>query len=165
MNIGIKLKKTFYEKRGRRYYPVSEYDHELMDSLPQGDHLISVYPGGKSTRYHVEPNYVAIIAATRVAEDAISRKIMQATEIRRQPRYEKETPLTPPQKAAWDNLVKEFGDSARRLEWPSVRECAEAGAAAMQEEANKLMKHEAVRLAYEQFLLLCKICKENENGS
>ena len=40
------------------------------------------------------------------------------------------TPLTPGQKAAWENLVAEFGDSDKHLEWSSVRECAEAGAQA-----------------------------------
>lgn len=156
------MKKVFYEKRGRRYYPVSEYDNELMDALPKGDHLISVYPGGKSTRYRVEPNYAAVIAATRVAEDAISKVIMQATEIRRQQRHETGTPLTPSQKAAWDNLVREFGDSARQLEWPSVRECAEAGAAAMQQEAMKLMQHESVQAAYDHFMIVCALTRVHE---
>jgi hypothetical protein len=157
------VKKVYYEKRGSRYYPVSEYDSTLMDGLPKGYHLISVYPGGKSTRYQVEPNYAAVIAATRVAEDAISRAISSATEIRRQQRHEKGTPLTPGQKAAWEKLVEEFGDDARQLEWPSVRECAEAGAKAMREEAEKLMKHESVRQAYEHFLTVCELCKNHES--
>jgi hypothetical protein len=161
VNTGIKMKKVFYEKRGSRYYPVSEYDSSLMDGLPKGSHLISVYPGGKSTRFTVEPNYAAVIAATRVAEDAISRAISNATEIRRQQRHEKGTPLTPGQKAAWEKLVEEFGEDARQLEWPSVRECAAAGAKAMQEEAEKLMKHESVRQAYEHFLMVCELTKEH----
>ena len=28
-------------------------------------------PGGKSTRYNIDPNYAAMIAAGRIAEDAI----------------------------------------------------------------------------------------------
>ena len=157
------VKKVFYEKRGRRYYPVSEYDSDLMDGLPKGSHLISVYPGGKSTRYQVEPNYAAVIAATRVAEDAISRAISNATEIRRQQRHETGEPLTPGQRAAWEKLVEEFGDNAKQLEWASVRECAEAGTKAMQEEAMALMQHAAVREAYEHFLTVCELCKNHGN--
>lgn len=159
------MKKVFYEKVGRRYKPVSEYDQALIDALPKGTHLIMSYPGGQSTRYNIDPNYAAMIAAGRVAEDAISRVLMQASEIRRQQRHEKGTPLTPGQKAAWENLVKEFGPDAKQLEWPSVRECAEAGVKAMQDEADKLMAHESVRQAFEHFQLICKLTQENQNGS
>lgn len=120
------------------------------------------YPGGSSRRYNVDPNYAAMIAAGRVAEDAISKRIMEATEIRRQQRHETKTPLTPGQKAAWDNLIKEFGEECRQLEWPSVRECAEAGVAAMQDEADKLLENEAVKLAYEHFQMVCELTKKME---
>ena len=159
------VKKIFYEKRGRRYYPVSEYDSNLMDGLPKGAHLILVYPGGQSTRYNVDPNYAAMIAAGRVAEDALSRAIMQATEIRRQQRHEKGTPLTPGQKAAWENLVKEFGPDAKQLEWASVREIAEVGVKALEEEATKLMQNEAVKLAYEHFQMVCELTKANNEST
>ena len=161
--MSTNYKKTvFYKKVGRRYEPVSEYNEEFIDALPKGTHLIMSYPGGKSTRYNIDPNYAAMIAAGRVAEDAISTALMKATEIRRQQRHEKGTPLTPGQKAAWEKLVEEFGDDARQLEWPSVRECAEAGAKAMQEEAEKLMQHESVRQAYEHFLMVCELTKEHK---
>lgn len=154
-----RMKKIFYEKVGRRYKPVYEYDQTLMDALPKGSHMICVYPGGRSTRYNVEPNYAAMIAAGRVAEDAISKKLMAASELRMQ-RSDRERKLTESQKAAWENLVKEFGDTARQLEWPSVRECAEAGVQAMQEEAEKLLSNESVRKAYNHFMLMCKLTKE-----
>ena len=157
-------KKIFYEKVGRKYVPVSEYDSDLSYALPQGAHLILMYPGGSSTRYNVDPNYAAMIAAGRLAEDTISKRVMEASEIRRQSRGDT-TPLTPAQKAAWENLVKEFGDSAKQLEWPSAREIAEAAVKAMQEEAEQLMQNDSVRQAYEHFQLLCKLTEENQNGS
>lgn len=165
MNTSTKKKTIFYKKVGRKYEPVSEYDSELMDAFPKGTHIVICYPGGQSTRYNIDPNYAAMIAAGRLAEDTISKAIMDASEIRRQQRHETGTPLTPSQKAAWENLVKEFGDNAKQLEWPSVRECAEAGVKAMQEEAEKLMQHEAVRQAYEHFLMVCELTKEHKNGS
>jgi hypothetical protein len=45
-----------------------------------------------------------------------------------------------------------------------VRDCAEAGVQAMQVEALQLMQHPAVRDAYEQFQLVCKLVKEKDNG-
>ena len=153
------MKKIFYEKVGRKYVPVSEYDSNLLDSLPKGTHIVMVYPGGQSTRYKIDPNHAAMIAAGRVAEDAISKKLLEASEIRMQ-RPDRERKLTESQKAAWDNLVKEFGDSARQLEWTSIREVAEAGVKAMQEEAEKLMSVPSVKKAYEHFMLVCELTKE-----
>jgi hypothetical protein len=152
------MKKIFYEKQGRKYVPVAEYDNELLDSFPKGNHLVMCYPGGSSRRFNIDPNYAAMIAAGRVAEDAISKKIMEATEIRRNSRIPKE--LTPAQRAAWDNLVKELGDDARQLEWPSAREAAEEAVKALQAEANVLYSNEAVRKAYDHFILMCKLTKE-----
>ena len=153
------MKKIFYEKVGRKYVPVSEYDSNLLDALPKGTHIVMVYPGGQSTRYKIDPNHAAMIAAGRVAEDAISKKLLEASEIRMQ-RPDRERKLTESQKAAWENLVKEFGDSAKQLEWPSIREVAEAGVKAMQEEAEKLLTVPAVKKAYEHFLLVCELTKE-----
>jgi hypothetical protein len=155
------MKKIYYEKQGRRYVPVAEYDNELLDSFPKGNHIVMCYPGGTSRRFNIDPDYAAMIAAGRVAEDAISKKIMEATEIRRNYKN-RNTPLTPGQRAAWDKLIEEFGEDARQLEWPSVRECAEAGVKAMQDEAEKLMTNPAVKKAWQHFQLVCDLTREKE---
>jgi hypothetical protein len=151
------MKKIYYEKRGRRYVPVSEYDSEYLDSFSKGTHLVMAYPGGQSRRYNIDPNYAAMIAAGRVAEDAISRAVVNASEMRPH-----RTPITEKQRKAWDNLTKAFGTERYYIELPSAREIAEAGIKAMQVEADKLMQHPAVRDAYEQFQLVCKLTKENK---
>jgi hypothetical protein len=151
-------KKTYYEKRGRRYYPVMENDYEFQAAMPQGNHLIMCYPGGRSTRYNIDPAVAPMIAASRVAEDAICRAISKASEMRPQ-----RTPITPGQKKAWEKLAKELGDELATLNGLCIRDCAEAGVQAMQEEAEKLMTHASVRAAYEQFLLICKLCAEENN--
>lgn len=154
-------KKTiFYKKEGRKYIPVHEYDQELMDALPKGAHMILVYPGGKSTRYNIEPATAPMLAAGRVAEDELAKALVKAGEIRMQ---RGAIPLTPGQKAAWENLVKEFGDNAKQLEWPSAREVAEAGVKALQQEAEMLLSNEAVRKSYDHFILMCKLTKEAKN--
>ena len=153
------VKKTFYEKVGRRYMPVAEYDSDLTYALPKGAHIVMVYPGGSSTRYNVEPNYATMIAAGRVAEDVISRAIVSASEMRPH-----KPPLTEKQKKAWENLTKAFETDRYYVEIPSAREIAEAGVKAMQEEADKLMQHESVRKAYEHFQLVCKLAYDDNNS-
>ena len=151
------MKKIFYEKVGRRYKPVYEYDSTLMDAMPKGTHIIMSYPGGQSTRYNIDPNYAAMIAAGRVAEDAISSAIVKASEMRPHNK-----PITPEQRAAWDNLVKVFGNDRYYVEMPSAREIAEAGVKAMQDEALKLMSNETVRKAFEKFITIVALSKENK---
>ena len=157
------MKKIYYEKiistAGKvKYLPVAEYDNELLDSSPKGNHLVMSYPGGSSRRFNIDPNYAAMIAAGRVAEDAVCKAISKAAELRPQ-----KTPITPGQKKAWKNLANEFGDDLCTLRGLSVHDCAEAGVKAMQEEAYKLMQNESVKKAYEHFLLMCELTKQREN--
>jgi hypothetical protein len=149
------MKKIFYEKVGRRYKPVHEYDQTLMDGFPKGNHIVMCYPGGQSRRYNIDPNYAALIAAGRVAEDAMCDAIRKASELRPQ-----RTPITEGQRKAWRKLAKEFGDDLATLSLGCARDIAEAGIKAQMEEADKLMKHASVRAAYEQFQLVCKLCAD-----
>ena len=152
------MKKIYYEKRGRRYVPVSEYDSEYLDSFSKGTHIVMCYPGGQSRRYNIDPNYAAMIAAGRVAEDAICESMRKSSEMRPQ-----RTPITAGQKKAWEKLAKEFGDELCPLTYGSTRNHAEAGVQAMQAEADKLLKHDSVRKAYEHFILMCELTKEKQN--
>ena len=149
-------KTIFYKKVGRRYVPVYEYDQTLMDAFPKGAHLVICYPGGQSTRFNINPAYAPMIAAGRVAQDAICRAISKASEMR-----PARTPITTGQKKAWEKLAKELGDELATLHGLCVHDCAEAGVKAMQEEADKLMTNPAVKLAYEQFLFVCELTKKN----
>ena len=149
-------KKIYYEKRGRRYVPVAEYDSDLVDSFPKGNHLIMCYPGGRSIRYNVDPALAPMIAAGRVAEDSMSKAIHDASELR--PRQKE---LTVEQQRAWKRLIKLLGDDAYALQINSARDIAEAGLKAIQEEADKLMTNPSVRLAYEKFLTVAALTKES----
>jgi len=152
------MTKIFYEKVGRKYVPVAEYDSDLLDSFGKGTHLVMCHPGGQSRKYNVEPNYAAMIAAGRVAEDAICKAISKASELKPQ-----QTPITDGQRRAWKKLAKEFGDELCTLSGTSAHDIAEAGIEAMQEEADKLMKHASVREVYNQFIMMCELCKELPN--
>jgi inorganic pyrophosphatase/exopolyphosphatase len=130
-----------------------------MDSFPKGNHLIMCYPGGSSRRFNIEPNHAAMIAAARVAEDAMSKAVQKASEMRPH-----NTPITEKQRKAWEALAKAFGNDRYYIEIPSAREIAEAGVKAMIDEADKLMEHESVRKAYDHFQLMCTLVKENERA-
>ena len=153
------MKKIYYEKRGRRYVPVAEYDGDFMDSYTHGTHLLMVYPGGQSRRYNIDPAYAPMIAAGRVAQDAICRAISKASEMR-----PARTPITPGQKKAWEKLAKELGDELATLHGLCVHDCAEAGVKAMQEEADQLLQNPSVRLAYEKFLTVASLVKKEHHN-
>ena len=152
------MKKIFYEKRGRRYVPVAEYDNELLDSFPKGNHLVMCYPGGASRRFNIEPALAPMIAAGRVAEDAICRRIQQETELRPANREIDEAT-----QRKWKKFISTIPEDFRYMfTHGCARDAAEAGVKAMQEEADKLMQHESVRKAYDHFMLMCKLVKEND---
>lgn len=148
------MKKIYYEKVGRRYVPVAEYDSDFSNSYPKGSHLVTVVPGGVSKRYGIDPAYAPMIAAGRVASEEISKAMFKASEAK-----PTRTPLTKRQKAAWEEMKAAFGDELFGLEFSSAHDLAEAGVKAMQEEADKLLSNPTVRLAYEKFLMVSELTK------
>ena len=151
------MKKIYYEKRGRRYVPVAEYDNDLLDSFPKGNHLVMSYPGGSSRRFNIDPALAPMIAAGRYAEDAISNKIREATDLRPMNRE-----IDEQTQKRWQEVIKVLPDDMRFMfTHGSARDAAEAGVKAMQAEADKLMKHESVRKAYDHFMLMCKLTKQD----
>ena len=151
------MKQIFYKKVGRRYVPVSEYDNESLDSFPKGDHLVSVYPGGGSRRYRIDPALAPMIAAGRYAEDAVSRCIQQATELRPH-----NTKMNEDETVRWRAFISTMPEDMRfMMTHGSAREAAEAGVRAMMMEAEKLLAHESVRRSYDQFMLMCKLVRED----
>ena len=152
------MKKTYYEKQGRRYVPVAEYDNDWMDSFPEGNHLIMCYPGGVSRRYRIEPALAPMIAAGRLAMEVITDRVYQASEVR--PSREI---MTDEERAAWNHLIEVWGDSARTITRPCARAAAEAGVHAMSEQAEKLLNNPAVREAYDHFMFIAKLTYEAEN--
>ena len=98
-----------------------------------------------------------MIAAGRVAEEVISKALMQASNLR-----PKNAPITEEQRAAWENLVKVFGPEAKALEWPSAREACEKAVEAMIDEAQLLLENPAVKEAWDHFLFICELTKDRD---
>jgi len=149
------VKTVFYEKVGREYIPVREYDSLLQESFPKGAHLVITYPGGRSTRYNVDPNHAGLIAASRVAEDAMTTAIRTASEL-----APRQTPITESQRLAWQNMAKESGNDLCTLQGSSAHDIAQAGINALLAEADVLYSNPAVRDAYEKFLFVCALTKQ-----
>jgi hypothetical protein len=149
------VKKIYYEKVGRKYVPVAEYDSDLTDSFGKGSHLVICYPGGQSRRYNIDPDYAALIAAARVAEDAMIQAMRKASELR-----PATTPITPAQQRAWKKLAKEFGTELCTLNGASSYDIAQAGLKALEDEAARLLTNEAVKEAHDQFLFVCALTKQ-----
>jgi hypothetical protein len=145
---------TFYRKVGRRYVPASEYDLELIDSVPKGNHVIMCYPGGQSMRYNIKPALAPMIAAGRYAEDAMLHTMRKVSEAR-----PKRQALTQDQRQAWRAMKKAFGDDMFSYSYASNMEIAQAGVQAMMAEAEKLMTHPAVKDQYEKFLMTCELAR------
>jgi hypothetical protein len=151
------MKKIYFEKIGRKYVPVAEYDSDYIDSFKQGTHLVMVYPGGQSRRYNIDPDYAGLIAASYVAEGVMAKAMQAASELK--PR---KTPITRGQQRAWQKLAKEFGDELCTLQGASTYDIIGAGLKALQQEANMLYCNPAVKKAYDNFILVCQLTKEQK---
>jgi hypothetical protein len=99
-----------------------------------------------------------MIAAGRYAEEAITRKIQEATELRPVNReIDEET------QRKWKRFIATVPEDFRYMfTHGSARDAADAGVEAMMSEADRLMQNEAVRKSYEHFMLMCKMVKNNE---
>lgn len=149
--------RVFYEKVGRRYVPVAEYDSDWMSSFPKGSHLVVNRNGGSSRRFDIDPAFAPMIAAGVFAEDKMCAAIHSASEAR-----SKTQPITPEQAAAWNKMKELMGDDLFYVSYPSAYEIAQAGIKAMSEEAAKLLTNPAVKQAYEQFLLVAELSKDSK---
>jgi hypothetical protein len=149
------VKKIYYEKVGRKYVPVAEYDSEYLDAFPKGSTLVICHPGGQSRRFNIDPDYAALIAAGRVAEEAMIQAMGKASELKPQ-----KTPVTFAQQRAWKQLARAFGDELATLNGASSYDIVQAGLKALEDEAAKLLTNEAVKAAHDQFLFVCALTKQ-----
>lgn len=148
----------FYKKVGRRYQPVSEYDSELCDAFPQGAHLVMTKPGSRSIQYKIDPALAPMIAAGRYAQDAMADSIRQATELR--PANQQ---LNEEDQTKWKEFIRAMPDEFRfMMTHGSAYDAVYAGIMAMQAEADKMLTNPAVRKAYDNFMLIYKLAKDNE---
>ena len=151
------MKRIFYEKVGGRYKPVAEYDSDLFDSFTRGSHLVVCDPGLKSIRHNVIPAHAPLIAASLTAERTMANSIVAHSEMR-----PSKQPVTQEQADAWNALAAAFGDEMYTINRPSARDIADATMKELHKEAQKLLTNPAVKAAYDQFIMVCELTKEEQ---
>lgn len=148
------MKTVFYKKEGGRFIPVSEHDTNFCDSYAYGSYLVSSLPNVLSRR-SVDPAFVLMYAATYYCEDAIAKVLRDSSAMR-----PNRVPLTQEQQDAWHALNAAFGEETQSLTWPSAYDAVRAAGNEMVNQAAALLEHPAVKNAYEEFMLMCKLTKE-----
>ena len=76
----IKYSEPIYQKVGRRYKQVGEYMQ--FDCFPLGAHLLVVNKGCTSYLRNVEPDKAGVLAAMKIAKDAMVQAFMEASDLR-----------------------------------------------------------------------------------
>lgn len=148
------MKKTFYEKVGRKYIPVREYDSEWNNSYQYGTHLVVSENGKRLTRFDIDPEFAPLVAAATFAEDAVIDAIVKAQEAK-----PKRQPITERQAQLWRELAESFNAQDYVIYRPAARDAAEAATKVLIEEASKRLQHPEVKKAYEQFLMVYQLAK------
>ncbi len=111
------MSETLYRKAGRRYQPIREYDPMIMDSLPEGSHLIVCKPGLQSCRYNVQPEHASLLAAFRAHRDELAQAVRDASALRPSRREH-----TAKSRKAWEAWSSIMGEEIFTLESASISE-------------------------------------------
>lgn len=110
---------TLYQKVGRRYKPVAEY--EKWDSYPEGTHLVICQPGRVMRQFNVEPDHAGLLAAAEPLRDQIRMLVMELHKMRPTRRT-----VTQAQADAWHAFERAMGNEGYCVEYASVGEIADA---------------------------------------
>lgn len=89
------------------------------DVYPEGDHLVVVEPGWRSTRYGIVRDHAALIAAASDARQPMLDAIVRADVARIQPDTERH-------RRAWRAFLEAGGDDRLVIARPSRREIVDA---------------------------------------
>lgn len=96
----IKYNEPIYQKVGRRYKQVGEYMQ--FDCFPLGAHLLVVQKGSTSYLHNVEPDKAGLLAAMKIAKDAMIEAFNNASDLRP---AQQTTPITQEQRNLLDKLA------------------------------------------------------------
>ena len=76
----IKYNEPIYQKHGRRYKQVGQYLE--FDCFSSGAHLLVVNKDCTSYLHNVEPDKAGVLAAMKIAKDAMVQAFMEASDLR-----------------------------------------------------------------------------------
>jgi len=98
---------TLYEKRGRRYVPVAEYDTQPY--WKAGYWLVHVKPGLRTTKSVLEPAFAEVEAALHEASEAMVLA-MREEAARKLPAYQTSDIVLKKHEKAWKAYREAMGD-------------------------------------------------------
>lgn len=151
------MKKVFYEKVGKRYKPIREYDDTFMSAFPKGTHLVVSKPGTTSFMYSIDPAFAPMVAASKYAEGDMAQAIVKAMEYK-----PKQQALTERQQKLWQELKQSFADQDFAIHSVSATEATQAGIKALKQEVEKMLTVPSVKLAYDHFMMVWQLTKEQQ---
>lgn len=149
------MKKVFYEKVGKRYKPIREYDDTFMSAYPKGTHLVVCKPGTTSYMYGIDPALAPMVAAGKYAENEMSQAIIKGLEMKLN-----QTPITEQQRELWVELKKSFAEQDFVIHGPAAADAAREGIKALEKEVEKMLTVPSVKLAYDHFMMVWALTKE-----
>ncbi len=152
-------KKVYYEKQGRKYVEVGEYDSDFMDSFPYGATLVVRERGVTSRRYNVDPAFIELLAAATIMEDELSGLIYKASEARPE-----RSPITEEQRDAWQHLAKVMGKDMFMLQYGSCRDIAEQILEGLRKRVEGASANPLVVDARNAYLTAVLLTKESEDA-
>jgi hypothetical protein len=147
------MEEVYYKKVGRKYVEVARGD--VIDSFPIGASLVIAEPGTTMKYYKIDPALAPMVAASQNAKQILSKVLMDELSLRPSKKL-----YTEEQATAWKKLSETLGEEIHPLAWPSVYAAVEAAMKVLQEDAKHMLKYPAVKKAYEEFLLVYKLTKE-----
>ena len=71
-------------------------------------------------------------------------------------------PLTKMQVEAWDNMKEAFGDDFYQINYPSAHEITDTALSELQFMVDEITSNENVKRAYDEFVLLAKLCGQEK---
>ena len=126
--------------------------------LGEGSYLLQVRKNGSSLTAEVSPDAAPMVAAAIHAKDKVVEVVHQASAAR-----PSRNACSPEEIEAWE--VFKSKTTYHAIEYPSAQAIADAAMFSLMDEAEKLLKYPAVREAYDQFIMLCKLTQDPKNGN
>jgi hypothetical protein len=98
-----------------------------------------------------------MLAAGKYAEDKMSHAIVEGLMVR-----PKTNPITERQRELWTELKTSFADQDFVIHGPAAADAAREGIKALEQEVEKMLEVPAVRLAYDHFITVWALTKEQQ---
>ncbi|MGL6052628.1 MAG: hypothetical protein ACRC16_22050 [Aeromonas salmonicida] len=143
-------RETYYRRDEHgEYQPVSYYDSNFMDAMPEGCHLVSVYPGGSCGRYNVNPDQAGLLAALTWCREAAVKSLVDAQQLK-----PSNDAITEEQRLAWQRMLDAFPEGTYGIR-PSCQEAVDKMANLLVEQVERMLdKNPQLRSAHARFQAL-----------